>query len=143
MGNDESGFGEPWNKTITAMRIFNDKLYVSTGLNYEYGGQIWYTADGDTWDVTYSKINVPAPYTYSSFGNYHTDTTAYPGGYKPISSSVTDLIVSSVSGTPVLYAGGTGTSGTQGGCSRMAKLTDDGWELIVDANVDTQHRRIQ
>ncbi len=38
-----------WNKTITAMRIFEGKLYVSTGLNYKYGGQIWYTADGDTW----------------------------------------------------------------------------------------------
>ena len=71
MGTDESGFGDFWNKTITAMRIFNNKLYVSTGLNYEYGGQIWYTADGDTWDVTDSKINVPAPYTYNSFGNFH------------------------------------------------------------------------
>ncbi len=135
MGTDESGFGDPWNKTITAMVIFNNKLYVSTGLNYEHGGQVWYTADGDTWDVTYSKINVPAPYTYNSFGNYHSDT-AYPGGYKPVSSSVTDLVVSSVSGTPVLYAGGTGTSGNRGGCSRMAKLTDEGWELIVDNTVD-------
>ena len=33
-----------WNKTVTAMRLFkNDKLYVSTGLNYEFGGQIWLT----------------------------------------------------------------------------------------------------
>ena len=135
-GDDESGFGDFWNKTITAMRIFNNKLYVSTGLNYEYGGQIWYTADGDTWDVTDSKINVPLPYANGSFGNFHT-STAYPGGYKPVSSSVTDLIVSAASGTPVLYAGGTGTSGNLGGCSRMAKLTDDGWEMIVDVNVDT------
>jgi hypothetical protein len=131
LGDDESGFGEPWNKTVTAMRIFNDKLYVSTGLNYEWGGQIWYTADGDTWDVTDSKINVPLPYANSSFGNFHA-STAYPGGYKPVSSSVTDLIVSS----GVLYAGGTGTSGNLGGCSRMAKLTDEGWEMIVDVNVD-------
>jgi hypothetical protein len=135
VGTDESGFGDPWNKTITAMRIFNNKLYVSTGLNYEHGGQVWYTPDGDTWDVTYSKINMPAPYTYNSFGNYHSDT-GYPGGNKPVSSSVSDLIVSSVSGTPTLYAGGTGTSGNKGGCARMAKLTDDGWELIVDNNVD-------
>ena len=56
LGKDENGFGDVWNKTITAMRIFNNKLYVSTGLNYEYGGQVWYTADGDTWDVTYSRL---------------------------------------------------------------------------------------
>ncbi len=82
LGDDESGFGEPWNKTITAMRIFNDKLYVSTGLNYEWGGQIWYTADGDTWDVTDSKINVPLPYANSSFGNFHT-STAIPEDINP------------------------------------------------------------
>ncbi len=52
MGDDENGFGDFWNKTITAMRLFNNKLYVSTGLNYEYGGQIWYTENGDDWTVT-------------------------------------------------------------------------------------------
>ena len=36
----------------------------------------------------------------------------------------------------MLYAGGTGTSGVLGSCSRMAKLTDTGWVLIVDVNVD-------
>jgi len=46
---DESGFGDFWNKTITAMTIFDNTLYVSTGLNYEHGGQIWYTHDGDVW----------------------------------------------------------------------------------------------
>jgi hypothetical protein len=144
MGNDENGFGNFWNKTITAMRIFNNKLYVSTGLNYEYGGQVWYTENGNDWFVTPSVINVPAPFNYYSFGNFHTGTVGapYPGGKKPVSSSVTDLIVSSVSGTPVLYAGGTGTSGAYadgglGGCARMARLTDNGWEMIVDINVDT------
>ena len=136
MGIDENGFGNFWNKTITAMRIFNNKLYVSTGLNYEYGGQIWYTENGDDWMVTSSAMSVPAPFTDYSFGNFHSDT-AYPGGNKPVSSSVTDLVVSSVSGTPILYAGGTGTSGSQGGCSRMARLTANGWELIVDVNIDT------
>lgn len=135
MGHDENGFGEVWNKTITAMVIFNDKLYVSTGLNYEYGGQVWYTENGDDWSVTQSALPVPPPYCYSSFGNYHA-SSGYPGGLKPVSSSVTDLVVSSVSGEPVLYAGGTGTSGDRGGCSRMAKLTDNGWELIVDNSVD-------
>jgi len=135
LGYDENGFGNFWNKTITAIRIFNNKLYVSTGLNYEYGGQIWYTENGDNWMVTNSVLNPPDPFTYYSFGNFHPDT-AYPGGKKPVSSSVTDLVVSSVSGTSVLYAGGTGTSGSLGGCSRIAKLTANGWELIVDNNVD-------
>jgi hypothetical protein len=130
MGYDENGFGEPWNKTITAMRLFNNRLYVSTGLNYEYGGQVWYTENGDDWYVTQATNGL-----VNSFGNFHTDTT-YPGGKKPVSSSVTDLVVSSASGTPVLYAGGTGTTGNLGGCSRMAKLTDSGWVLIVDNNVD-------
>lgn len=132
----QNGFGDFWNKTITAMRIFNDKLYVSTGLNYEYGGQVWYTENGDDWDVTPSIINIAAPYNFNSFGNFHQNTTGYPGNNKPISSSVTDLIVSSVSGTPVLYAGGTGTTGNQGGCARVARLTANGWEMIVDNNVD-------
>jgi hypothetical protein len=143
MGSDESGFGDFWNKTITAMRILNNKLYVSTGLNYEYGGQIWYTEDGDDWYVTPSTINVPAPYNFNSFGNFHTGTvgSVYPGGYKPVSSSITDLIVSSVSGTPVLYAGGTGTTGSPadgglGGCARVARLTANGWEMLVDINAD-------
>lgn len=131
----QNGFGDFWNKTITAMRIFDNKLYVSTGLNYEHGGQIWYTENGDEWFVTTSVINIPDPYNSNSFGNYHSDT-AYPDGHKPVSSSVTDLVVSSASGIPVLYAGGTGTTGNQGGCSRMAKLTANGWELIVDNNVD-------
>ena len=131
-----------WNKTITAMRVFDGKLYVSTGLNYEHGGQIWYTADGDTWQVTSSVLET-GTYTTFSFGNYHTDA-AYPGSRKPVSSSVTDLVVSSVSGTPTLYAGGTGTSGTKGGCARLARLTPDTsappvlkWGLIVENAVDT------
>ena len=123
MGADEIGFGEIWNKTITDMLIMEDTLYVSTGLNYEYGAQVWQTTDGDTWTVTQ-----PA----NSFGNYHPGTTNYPDGQKPISSSITNLAVFDGS----LYAGGTGTTGDAGGCSRMARLTATGWELIVDATVD-------
>lgn len=123
MGWDESGFGEVWNKTITDMLIHDEKLYVSTGLNYEYGGQVWYSEDGDTWMVT-----EPA----NSFGNYHTDGVKYPNGLKPISSSITNLVTFN----GILYAGGTGASGDKGSCSRMAKLTESGWELIVDSDVD-------
>ncbi len=125
-GSDENGFGNFWNKMLPEMTIFNDQLYVSTGLNYDYGAQVWYTDNGDTWQVTQ-----PA----NSFGNYHTDD-GYPDSRKPISTSIPSLCVSAVSGEPVLYAGGTGSSGDQGSCSRVARLTDNGWELIVDRNVD-------
>jgi hypothetical protein len=87
MGNDENGFGNFWNKTITDMTIFDSKLYVSTGLNYEYGGQVWYTVNGDTWSVTQPSY---------SFGNYHPDPT-YPNSQKPVSTSITNLCESSVS----------------------------------------------
>jgi hypothetical protein len=135
IGDNQNGFGQTWNKTITAMRIFDGKLYVSTGLNYKYGGQVWYTADGDTWQKTASVRDTVDPYTYHSFGNFHYDTK-YPGDRKPVSTSISDLVVSSVSGTPVLYAGGTGSTGDSGGCARMARLTASGWELIVDTDVD-------
>lgn len=125
-GTDENGFGNYWNKMVPEMVIFEDKLYVSTALNYDYGAQVWYTEDGDTWTVTEPT---------NSFGNFHYDE-GYVDGKKPISTSIPSLCVSSVSGEPVLYAGGTGSSGDQGRCSRMAKLTDTGWELIVDASVD-------
>ena len=118
------------------MVVHDGKLYVSTGLNYEYGGQIWYTADGDTWQVTSSAETATQPFTNYSFGNFHEGQTGYTGNLKPISSSITDLAVSSVSGTPVLYAGGTGTSGPAGGCARMAQLTDSGWQMIVDSAID-------
>ena len=125
-GADENGFGNYWNKTITKMYISNNRLYVSTGLNYDYGAQVWYTEDGDNWTVT-----EPA----NSFGNYHDDAN-YPNAQKPVSTSIASLCASSVSGSEVLYAGGAGSSGSAGQCSRMAKLTDTGWELIVDAHVD-------
>jgi hypothetical protein len=130
-GNDENGFGDYWNKTITKMYIANNKLYVSTGLNYDYGAQVWYTKDGDNWTVIEPT---------NSFGNFHTNT-GYPDSQKPVSTSISSLVSSSVSGTEVLYAGAAGTSGTSsevnlGACSRVAKLTTSGWELIVDAKVD-------
>ncbi|MEI6127306.1 MAG: hypothetical protein WCQ99_12220, partial [Pseudomonadota bacterium] len=127
IGTDENGFGNYWNKMVTQMVLFDNKLYVSTGLNYEYGAQVWYTEDGDTWSVTQ-----PA----NSFGNFHTDPN-YPDSKKAVSTSIPSLCVSSVSGEPVLYAGGTGASGNLGKCSRMAKLTGAGWELIVDGGVDS------
>ena len=132
MENDENGFGDYWNKTITEMLIFDDKLYVSTGLNYDHGAQVWYSEDGDTWQVTEPP---------NSFGNYHSGANYYKDSLKAVSSSISDIAVSDVSGKPVLYAGGTGTScstcsGNKGACTRMAKLNNNQWELIVDAGVD-------
>jgi len=129
LDEDENGFGDYWNKTITDMVLFDDKLYVSTGLNYAHGAQIWYTADGDTWTVTVAAAG-NGPLT-NSYGNYHVDAI-YPNGLKAVSSSLTNMAVFD----DVLYAGGTGTSGEQGSCSRMAKLTEAGWELIVDGDID-------
>ena len=129
LDEDENGFGDYWNKTITDMLIFESKLYVSTGLNYAHGAQIWYTSDGDNWDVTQAATgNGPLE---NSFGNYHSDT-AYTDGFKAVSSSLTNMAVFN----DELYAGGTGTTGDLGKCSRMAKMTETGWELIVDVNVD-------
>jgi hypothetical protein len=126
LGTDENGFGDYWNKTVTEMLEFDGKLYVSTGLNYDNGAQVWYSEDGETWQVT-----EPA----NSFGNYHNDPN-YKNGLKAVSSSISDIAVSNVSGRSVLYAAGTGTTGEKGRCTRMAKLTRDGWELIVDSDVD-------
>ncbi len=56
------------------MTIFNSKLYVSTVLNYDYGGQVWYSEDGDTWTVTQPP---------NSLGVFHTDSK-YPASKKPV-----------------------------------------------------------
>jgi hypothetical protein len=130
MGTDENGFGDYWNKTITDMEVLDNTLYVSTGLNYEYGAQVWYTDDGDEWHVTIPQ---------NTFGNYHEgdpDFPNFPPPGKPVSTSIPSLKTSSVSGREVLYASGTGATGNAGRCARMAKLTESGWELIVDNGVD-------
>ncbi len=133
-GIDESGFGDRWNKCVTDMIVFNDTLYVSTGLNSENGAQVFYTQDGSTWQVTHPS---------NSLGLFHDD-------YKPVAGSITDLCVFAAAdnagtcpwpeqpdaGEPVLYAGGAGLSGEKGNCARLARLRDDGWEVIVDNGVD-------
>ncbi|MEE8383112.1 MAG: hypothetical protein V3V90_07290 [Thermodesulfobacteriota bacterium] len=125
-GNDENGFGDYWNRALHCMIIFKNKLYVGTGLNYEYGSEVWYTEDGETWSVT-QPIN--------SFNVFHNDPT-FPKSRKPVIVTALSLCSSSVSGEDVLYSGGTGSTGSAGRCARMAKLTENGWVLIVDANVD-------
>jgi len=125
-GYDENGFGDYWNKVTTTLTIFQNKLYATTALNYEYGGQVWYTEDGDNWFVTEPS---------RSFGLFHTDPN-YPNAQKPVSRGIPAIGACSVSGTEALYGGTLGSEGNLGSCARFARLTDDGWKLIVDTSVD-------
>lgn len=126
IGNDENGFGDYWNRATNTMVIFDNKLYVSTGLNYEYGSQVWYTEDGESWGLTKPE---------RSFDIFHIDST-YPNGRKPVVVTILSMCSSSVSGEELLYGGGTGSTGSAGRCARMARLIGNTWEVIVDANVD-------
>ena len=126
IGSDENGFGDYWNRAINTMVLFNNTLYVSTGLNYEYGAQAWYTEDGESWTLTKPE---------RSFDLFHIDST-YPYGKKPVVVTILSMCPSSVSGEELLFGGGTGSTGSAGRCARMAKLIDNTWEVIVDANVD-------
>ncbi len=135
-GLSQSGFGDRWNKAVTKMLVFEDRLYVSTGLNSENGAQVWFTDDGDTWQTT-----IPA----NSLGQFQTE-------YTPAISSITSLctftipenapVCNSTSpsalapGQTAIYAGTAGLSGNLGNCARVARLMPDGWELIVDNSVD-------
>jgi len=125
-GFDENGFGDYWNKVLPKLIVFENKLYASTALNYENGGQVWYTADGDHWTVTQPS---------RSLGLFHTDPN-YIDSKKPVTRGVPALGVCNVSGSDVLYAGSLGSEGNLGSCARFARLTEKGWELIVDSSVD-------
>jgi hypothetical protein len=126
LGQDESGFGDTWNKAIPDMEVFEGRLYAGTGLNLLNGAQVWYTDDGDNWQLTF-----PA----NSLGLYHNDAL-YDNGLKPVVGSIPGMAVSAVSGIPVLYAGAATADGDLGTCARLAKLTDTGWELLVDSSID-------
>ncbi len=125
-GSDENGFGDYFNKALASMIIFDGKLYASTVLNYDYGGQVWYTENGDNWKIT----NPPR-----SMGLFHNDPK-YPDSKKPVTRGIPGLGVCDMEGKPVLYAGTLGSDGNLGGCARFAKMTPGGWKLIVDTDVD-------
>jgi len=136
VGSTQSGFGDRWNKAVTKMLVFEDRLYVSTGLNSENGAQVWFTEDGDTWQTT-----LPT----NSLGQFQTK-------YKPAMSSITSLCTFTIPedapacsstnlsavtpGKTLIYAGSAGLSGDLGNCARIARLMPEGWELIVDNAVD-------
>jgi len=137
-GTTASGFGEMWNKSIVDFEILNNELYATIGLNYEDGGRVWKTSDGVNW----------TPSSAYSFGRFHGyDPNGNPTGFcllpglesrngSPVSSSVTKMIKSSVTGTETLFTGGTGSSGCNGRGARVARLDGDDWNLIVDYFVD-------
>ena len=138
-GRDERGFGEMWNKSIVDFEILNGELYASIGLNYPDGARVWRTSDGMTW----------TPSSEYSFGIFHgfnpegveNDFCLVPSvadrNGDPVSSSVTNLGKSDVTGTETLFTGGTGTSGCNGRGARVARLDGtDEWSLIVDYFVD-------
>jgi len=147
-GIDERGFGEMWNKSIVDFEILNGELYASIALNYPDGARVWKTSDGVTWTPS-------SDYSFGLFHAYYPDQ--YPGNPSgnpvqeldpciltglehrdgdPVSSSVTNLGKSSVTGTETLFTGGTGTSGCNGRGVRVARLDGSDWNLIVDYFVD-------
>ncbi|MBW1824046.1 MAG: hypothetical protein JRI87_05705 [Deltaproteobacteria bacterium] len=137
-GIDERGFGEIWNKSIVDFEILSGELYASIGLNYPDGARVWKTIDGENW----------TPSSEYSFGLFHGfdpngDSTGFclvPGlenrNGDPVSSSVTNLGKSTVTGDETLFTGGTGTSGCNGRGARVARLDGTEWNLIVDYFVD-------
>ncbi len=137
-GTDERGFGEMWNKSIVDLETLNGELYASIGLNYPDGARVWKTSNGTTW--------VPdSPYSFNLFHGF--DPNGDPTGFclvpgtegrngDPVSSSVTNLGKSNVTGALTLFTGGTGTSGCNGRGARVARLDGGTWNLIVDYFVD-------
>ena len=124
MGIDENGFGDYWNRAINSMIIFHNKLYVTTGISYEYGAQAWCTEDGENWTLIMPE---------RSFDIFH-DNPAWPGGKKPVVVTILNMCPSSVSGEEVLYAGGTGSTGNAGRCSRYEYAC----AILAGAGVDTR-----
>jgi dienelactone hydrolase len=117
-GSDESGFGEPWNKAITALEVHEDRLYVGVGLNYQDGAELWVTDDGERFAVALPR----------SFWGRHADRT-------PRTSSITALHVSALGGaTSTLLVAGTGTKGLG---ARLAALPAGGApQFLIDDSVD-------
>jgi len=115
-GRDESGFGEPWHKGIAAMAVYDGKLYVGTALNYEDGAELYATADGHSFEVAIPRARLGR----------------HPDGV-PITTSISALHVSAVSGTPRLYVGGTGTEEYG---ARLFALAGGELTAIADATID-------
>lgn len=113
-GTDENGFGDPWNKMIVAMAVYDGALFVGTGFNYERGASLWRTTDG----VTFQRVAGGGELGF------------HPSGV-PITTSISALHVSDHAGAPALYIGGTGTEGYGG---RLARYTmPDGFAMVIDA----------
>lgn len=119
-GTDESGFGQPWNKALPALSVAGDRLYVGSGFNYADGAEVYVTGDGRTFEVAVPR---------DTFGRHPDDL--------PISSSISGMYTSALSGQPTVYVG---TTGTDGYGARLLAITDGGFEFVVDDAVDPDDR---
>lgn len=116
-GSDENGFGQPWNKAITAMTVVGERLYVGSGFNYHDGAELYVTDNGIDFAVAVSRQLLGA----------HADGV-------PISSSISAMHASAVgSEDEILYVGTTGTADYG---ARLLAVTKDGIDFIVDDAVD-------
>ncbi len=116
-GTDESGFGQPWNKGIAAMAVFDERLFVGTALNYEDGAELYATANGVTFELV-----IP----HGAWG-LHDDGV-------PISTSISALGVAALAGVPTLYVGTTGSQDY--GARLVAYHADDSFDFVIDDAVD-------
>jgi len=113
IGSDEAGFGLPWNKVIIDMTVHEGRLYVSTGLNYVHGPELWMTEDG----IRFSKV----------VGG---DIWGQGDDGLPLSTSITALL----SWEGQLLAGTTGRSGYGARLLSLDSSGDVTW--LVDNSVD-------
>lgn len=93
-GDDLPGFGDPWNKALTSLAVYGDKLYAATGLNYRRGAEIYVTSDG----VSFTRAVTSAQ-------------LAVDGATGVTSSSITAMRVAEIEGTPKLYFSAVGNGG--------------------------------
>jgi hypothetical protein len=112
-GDDLSGFGDPWNKTLTSLVVFQDKLYAATGLNYRRGAEIYVTSDGVSFKRAVTR-----------------EQLAVDGASGVTSSSITAMLAAEIEGTPKLYFSANGTNGH--GARLFALGADGSLEALVD-----------
>lgn len=139
-GDHARGFGDPWNKSIIDFEILNDVLYASIGLNYSRGARIMRTSDGLTWvpDSPYSFDNIHGEDWHDGSAIAPEDCAVIGGTMgTPVSSSLTKMIKTSITGEETLLIGGTGTTGCNGRGARIYRRDGDQlWTPIVDVLVD-------
>lgn len=116
LGADENGFGEPWNKAIAAMAVYEDRLYVGSGFNYADGAELMVSNDGDRFEVAIGR---------ALLGRHDSGL--------PISSSISGMHVTAIGGAPALLVG---TTGTDDYGARLLAIAGGEVRFVVDDSVD-------